>query len=101
MAIFKPEFVERVKIKAKHIGNELLSFVPWIAGGMLIGGYFGAIKNGSDIQKINKRLDRNIEIVDNNAACSKYDRRRIDDLERQTNLLMEKAMAITEGKESA
>ena len=101
MAIFKPEFVERVKIKAKHVGNELISFIPWIAGGMLIGGYLGAIKNGSDIQKIDKRLDNMAMVVDHNADIQEKDRDRLDDLERRSNLLMERALTITEGKEPA
>lgn len=98
MAIFKPETKAKIKIKLKRVGEELVGYLPWIAGGMLIGGYIGAIKNSNDIQKINNRLSNDEDIIDNNARASKYDRGRIEVLERQNNLLMEKALSITEGR---
>ena len=50
------------------------------------------------VAKVERELERTKKVVDNNARCQMYDRETLLDLERQQNLLMEKAFNITEGK---
>lgn len=61
-------------------------------------GYVMSIINSNQIGKLRKDHEDLQEQVNHNASCSIFDRHRIEDLERQNNLLMEKALTATEGK---
>ena len=50
------------------------------------------------VNRLERELERTQKVVDNNARCQRYDRETLLDLERQQNLLLEKAFNITEGK---
>ena len=93
---------ERFKAEAKAL-------LPWLGAGvgtgMLIGGYFGAIENGNQIRKINKRLDNHSRVISQHAhagnqlvAVCEDQERKIEDLERQQRLLMEQALRATKGE---
>lgn len=75
-----------------------------LGGGMLVGGYFGAIKNSSDINKMKKRIDHQSEVLDQHADAGnalvdrcREDHEKLEELERRQALLMEQALRETAG----
>lgn len=95
-------------IKIKKVTRDWAPAVGIGGGlGMLIGGYFGAIKNHSDIQKLEKRHEHLVGTVNQHADAGNAlvdrvneEKQRIEELQRQNALLMEKALHLTEGKAS-
>lgn len=88
--------------------QEVKELAPWIGlgavSGMIIGGYGGAIANGREINRINKRLKRHEEVIDYNAKVIDYnaettmkDHEKLEELERRQALLMEQALRETAG----
>lgn len=88
---------------------ELAVWAPWLGigavGGMLVGGYVGAVENSRQIKRINRRLDRHSYLIDQHAdagnqlvAKCKEDHDRLEEMERKQNLLMEQALRVTEGR---
>lgn len=80
--------------------------------GMLIGGYFGTIENSKQIRKTNQKLAAVAQHVDyhsdilnqhadaGNACVAREDKmeQEIEELRRQNNILMEKALQNTKGE---
>lgn len=58
------------------------------------------LKASFKANRLERELERTQKVVDNNARCQRYDRETLLDLERQQNLLLEKAFNMTEGKEA-
>lgn len=89
----------------KKLWLRVKTYGPSMALGGLTGaavfGYVNSILNTRRIIRLERRVGNLTHVVDNNANCSKYDRNRIDHLVDQHNLLMEKAMRVTEGKDVA
>lgn len=103
------ETKERIKTGWYRFCSGVKELAPWFAlgsvGGMIVGGYVGAIENGKQIIRINKRLDGheqvinyNADVVDHNAEQSRKDRERIEELERRQALLMEQSLKEIAGK---
>ena len=70
----------------------------WGGVGVTIGGALRGYTNERKIDELQKRYETTVAVVNNNADCQQYDRERLNELERQTNLLFEKALKKTEGK---
>ena len=89
--------------------QEVKEMAPWLAlgtaGGMLVGGYFGAVENSRQIKHINKRIERHSELINQHAdagndlvAKCREDHEKLEELERRQTLLMEQALRDTNGK---
>ena len=110
----KRETKEKIKGKLLRVTNTIVEVVPAIAVGsgvgMLIGGYFGALKNSIEIGKLNKRtsaLETNVkelhewadkEVVPKHNAFTDWTHKEIERLDRENRALMERALRETEGK---
>jgi TolA-binding protein len=110
---------EKTKMKLQRVWisfkQSVYEYAPSIAIGsglgMLIGGYFGTIANSHQIGKMNKRLDTHEKVINHNAdvvqqhasvgnamiARTNKMQEEIEELQRQNNLLMEKALRETKG----
>lgn len=62
------------------------------------GSYFSVFSLDKRIRGIHAQQEEIIKIVENNADCQIADRQRMLELERQQNLLFERALKETEGK---
>ena len=76
--------------------------------GMIIGGYFGAIFNAKSIEQLEQRTDMIENVVNHNADAQANnlkiqieDHDKLEELIRQNNLLMEKALQETKGETAA
>ena len=103
---------QETRIKWNAFKRGLINFgksLAPLALGAFVGGTIAAAweglvissRNEKEIDKLKDKVDENEEVMYHNARCSKADRNRLNELTRQTNLLMEKAMNVTEGKEEA
>lgn len=83
------------KAKLQVIGGKIWrgikTYAPWIAGGFLIGGAIRGYTNEKDINRL-YRIDSEMAktVIENNE--------KLEALERQQNLLFERALRETEGK---
>ena len=78
-------------------GKVMGAVVPFFVGATIGAewcGYVGAIVNDKNIDRLQKQ-------VNHNATCSQFDRSRIEKLEADNDLLMKKALNVTEGKEES
>lgn len=93
---------DTTKAKVKQIGEKVAALAGPVFTGLTIAaawlGYKGALANAKEINRLGKCHDGLCDIVTHNANCSRHDRGRIEDLERQNAILMEKALMATEGK---
>ena len=109
----KKETKIKLKEKLHRFVQEDLGFIAiGTVAGLGVFGYFGAIANNYRIKKAEKNLANltaamnqhaeainfNADVLENNARCGMQDRSRIEALERQQNLLMEKALRETKGE---
>lgn len=109
----KPETRMKIRRKLMPVKNFIREWAPPIAiglaGGMLIGGYVGTIDNSIQIGKINKRLDTHAKVINGNADAlegrTNYLKthqeeleKKVEELQRQNNLLLEKALRETNGE---
>lgn len=108
------ETKEKIKGKLLRVKNAIVEVAPAIAIGtgigMLVGGYYGALKNGTEIGKLNKRtsaLETNVkelhewadkEVVPKHNAFADWTHKEIERLDRENRALMERALRETEGK---
>lgn len=98
----KQETKDRLRFKARRAKEVVAEGLPWLIPLFGILGYLGAIKNHNDICRLEGEIKEAGNIINNNAQCQMDDRSRLNDLERQNNLLMERALLFTgEGKEAA
>ena len=104
----KPETKAKVKQRAKKVGNAIISWAPWLAIGTTISaawlGCCETIHNSSEIKKIYRLIDQHahagnnlLEVVNNNVDAAEEDRKRIEELEKENRILMEKALRETNG----
>ena len=84
------------QIKKSRIAEALIPFSIGATIGATWFAYCQSIKNAIHIDKVEKRA---AYCIDNHADCIKEDRKRIEELERQNNLLLEKAFRNTLGEE--
>ena len=93
---------EKVKVKWGKVKTFVHDYWFPLFGGMTVGAAWGGYKmgfaNAKQINKVSDRLEATVEVVENNARCQQYDRNRLEELQRQQNLLMERALKETEGK---
>ena len=71
--------------------------IPFFCGATIGAAWFGygnSIRNSWNIDKLQNQVDHNV-------GCSISDRRRIEELEKNRDLLMKKALNVTEGKEES
>lgn len=105
----KNETKLRIKTGWYRFTETMKEMAPWLAigsvGGMIIGGYTGAIKNGRQIDRINKRLDQHSEAINQHAdagnalvAKCREDHERLEEMEKRQALLMEQALRETDGR---
>ena len=103
---------QQTKIKLKVLWEKVKgALVPIGIGsgiGMILGGYFGAIVNAKSIERLEQRTDRIENVVNHNADAQENNLRiqiedhdKLEELIRQNNLLMEKALQETKGGEAA
>lgn len=92
------------KAKAHKIKENIVPILFCVTGGVIIGGSATALHDSRRITKLEKRM---AEHVDNNNNNFKYleeymDKTdsMLDDLSRQNNLLLEKALQRTEGRDA-
>lgn len=95
MALISKETKAKATAKAKQLRGKAGRAIGWvICWGTVLSGWIAlgmSIKNEHDGERLQQQ-------VNHNAHCSIYDRSRIESLEKDRNLLMNKAMDITEGK---
>lgn len=100
---------QSLKVKLQTLWEKTKGLVvPLAVGGgigMLFGGYFGAIINANNIEKLEERTDQieatinhNVDVDNHNIQIAREDHAKLEELVRQNNLLMEKALQETEGK---
>lgn len=83
------------KAKLQAIGGKIWrgikSCLPWVAGGVIVGGALRGYSNERDIHRL-YRMDTEMAktVIQNNE--------KLEALERQQNLLFERALRETEGK---
>ena len=96
------EFKVKAKVKAKKAWTTAKPYLGAIAIGGTIGaawgGYMGAFSNDARLKRMEKQMRGLVEVVNNNADCQVADQKRLNNLERQNNLLFEEALKRTEGK---
>ena len=98
----------KIKIWLKATGHKIkeniVPIVGWIIPGIIIGGSVTALHDSRRITKLEQRLGRHIEVGNENVdALNKFAEEtnsKIEELTRQNNILMEKALQQTEGKAS-
>ena len=81
----------KLQIVGRKIWNGIKTYAPWIAGGVLVGGALRGYSNERDIHRL-YRIDNEMAktVIQNNE--------KLEALERQQNLLFERALRETEGK---
>ena len=110
----KRETKERVKAKAIAAWQGFKSWVPLlsvgIGGGMLVGGYIGAVENSRRIKTLEKKHNQlradyesteawlNQEVVPKHNNLADYAHREIESLKEENRALMKKALQESEGK---
>ena len=91
----KAETKVRLKMVGRKIGNFIKDWGLPIFGGLTIGaawnGYVTSNRVDAEVRNLKK-------VVDNNAHCQMHDRETMLELERQQNLLFEKALKETAGE---
>lgn len=98
----------KIKIWLKATGHKIkeniVPIVGWIIPGIIIGGSVTALHDSRRITKLEERLGRHIQVGNENVdALNKFadeTNSKIEELTRQNNILMEKALQQTEGKAS-
>ena len=98
----------KFKIWAKGTWMKVKENLPrilfWTGAGVIIGGATTALRDSKRITKLENRMDQNVKIqhtnVDKINDFIKETDDSIDELIRQNNILMEKALLQTEGKAS-
>lgn len=104
----KNETKIRIKTGWYKFTRTVAEMAPWLAigtvGGMIVGGYAGAIQNSQQIGRINKRLQRHGELINQHAdagndlvAKCREDHERLEELEKRQALLMKQALRQVEG----
>lgn len=98
------KFVIWLKATGHKIKENIVPIVGWIIPGVIIGGSVTALHDSRRITKLEQRLGRHIEVGNENVdALNKFAEEtnsKIEELTRQNNILMEKALQQTEGKAS-
>ena len=94
----KLKWYEKLWLRVKTYGPSMA--LGGVTGAAIFG-YVNSILNTRRICKLERNLTKVRDVVEHNANCSIYDRKRLDHLVDQHNLLMEKAMRVTEGKDVA
>ena len=98
------KFVIWLKATGHKIKENIVPIVGWIIPGIIIGGSVTALHDSRRITKLEQRLGRHIEVGNENVdALNKFAEEtnsKIEELTRQNNILMEKALQQTEGKAS-
>ena len=90
---------ESTKAKLKVKWGKAKRFVKDHAGTIFLGATSAAAWSGwSRANKLQKEVNDLGDVVNNNARCARYDRQRIEHLQEQNMLLMERALKMTEGK---
>ena len=81
----------KLQIVGRKIWNGIKTYAPWIAGGVLVGGALRGYTNERDINRL-YGIDNEMAktVIQNNE--------KLEALERQQNLLFERALRETEGK---
>lgn len=98
----------KIKIWLKATGHKIkeniVPIVGWIIPGIIIGGSVTALHDSRRITKLEQRLGAHIKIGNENVdainAFTEETNSKIEELTRQNNILMEKALQQTEGKAS-
>ena len=98
------KFVIWLKATGHKIKENIVPIVGWIIPGIIIGGSVTALHDSRRITKLEQRLGRHIEVGNENVdALNKFaeeTNKQLEELTRQNNILMEKALQQTEGKAS-
>ena len=110
----KRETEERIKAKAIRAWEGFKGLVPLLTvslgGGMIVGGYVGAVENSRRIKKLESKHDKlradyerteawlNQEVVPKHNNLADYAHREIESLKEENRTLMKKALQETEGK---
>lgn len=97
-----PERKAKLQMKwerVKAFGKDWI-FPIFVGGtiGAAWGSYFSVFGLDKRIRQMNEQQKELIRTVENNADCQITDRQRMLELERQQNLLFERALKETEGK---
>lgn len=98
----------KIRAKWERAKAEIKELLPWVAfgtvGGMIVGGWVGAIDNSTKINRLAKRVDRHSELINQHADAGNSlaertweDHQKIEEIERRQALLMEQALRNTEG----
>ena len=87
----KAETKARISMIGGKIWRTIKTYGPWIAGGFLAGGALRGYTNEREIRRI-QATDADM------ATAITEDHIRIEELQRQPNLLFERALRETEGK---
>lgn len=89
-------------VRWRHAKQKIKNAAPWIvAGAGYIYGVTGIAKAHIDhreIKDIKRQVNIQGEVIDHNAVAGNLLRERVSNLERQNNVLLAKAMEVTEGK---
>lgn len=97
MGLLKPETKARLKMEAGKIGR----FVKRWAVPALVGATGAAAWSGHKRSvQLEKRMNRAEYVIDNNADVQIFQGKLISELQRQQNVLLEKALVETEGKKA-
>jgi len=98
------KFVIWLKATGHKIKENIVPIVVYIIPGVIIGGSVTALHDSRRITKLEQRLGAHIKTGNENVdALNKFaeeTNKQIEELTRQNNILMEKALQQTEGKAS-
>lgn len=105
------KFMIGLKRVAMKVGDVLAPIAVGIIPGLILGGSFIAIRDNKRVNNLEKWVHEHVRESNNNVAVLNRDidnmndfmdktDSRIDELTRQNNLLLEKALQVTEGKAS-
>ena len=78
--------------------------LPMFVGGTVgaaWGGYIAAFRHNKDIAELKANLRGTNDVVTHNARVQQYDQQRLSELERQQNMLFERALKETEGEKAS
>lgn len=89
---------QETKLKWRMRYEKVKAEAPVVIATFGVVGYVVALVNNAKMKKTQKTLNEVIDVVNNNARCGRYDRSRIEALERQNSLLLERALAETKGE---
>lgn len=98
----------KFKICLKATGGKLKEnlgpIIAWVIPGLIIGGSVTALHDSRRISKLEKRLGTHIKVNNDNVDVlnefADETNKKIEELTRQNNILMEKALKETEGKDA-